>query len=285
VWIIYALLSAFSLATADAVTKKGLERADVYLMTWVRFLFALPFLGLVLPFIEIPSLDATFWIAVSALVPLELLAAVLYIHALKLSPLSLSIPFLAFTPVFLIGTGFLLLGEMPTLQGAGGILLIATGGYLLHAHTLREGILSPLRAMMREPGSLLMLTVAGIFSVTSGLGKLAILHSGPIFFGVVYYFILAGAFTPLAVLKTDVAQAGSRWPLFLLIGLFDSIMMVTHVLAISETQASYMIAVKRLSLLFSVAYGYWMFNESHVVRRLLGSLLMVAGVTLIATSR
>lgn len=43
-----------------------------------------------------------------------------------------------------------------------------------------------------------------------------------------------------------------------------------------------MIAVKRLSLFFGVAFGGIFFHEEHIRQRLAGSLLMFAGVVLIA---
>ena len=55
-------------------------------------------------------------------------------------------------------------------------------------------------------------------------------------------------------------------------------MMLSHFVAISLTDVAYMISVKRFSLLFSVAYGWILFGERNVAERLIGSILMIAGV-------
>ena len=35
-WIIYALITAFSIATADAISKKAMIRSHEYVIAWVR---------------------------------------------------------------------------------------------------------------------------------------------------------------------------------------------------------------------------------------------------------
>lgn len=283
-WIVYALLSALFSATTEALTKKSLVTTDEYLLTWVRHLFAIPFLIAIIPFINIPSLDSTFWLTILLLLPLEITAIILSIKALKASPLSLTIPFLAFTPLFLILTSFLMLGETPDISGTIGILLITIGAYTLNIHSTKEGILEPIKSIAKERGSILMLIVAFIYSITSNLGKIAILHSSPVFFGVIYYIVLAFVLTPVAVMKSNrhLHQIAPGLFNYCLIGLFLALMIIFHVIAITMTNVAYMISVKRTSLIFSVGYGYLLFNERNIMERLLGSLLMIIGIMLIS---
>lgn len=284
-WILYSLLSAFSLATADTLSKKGLERADEYTIAWSRFLFSTPFLLILLFFIKIPEIDRTFWMSILLLLPLEISATILYIKAIKVSPLSLTIPFLSFTPLFLIFTSFVMLSEVPSLGGIIGIILIVTGAYTLNIDTLKRfgDLLEPFGAISKEKGSIYMILVAFIYSITSSLGKIAILHSSPIFFGVIYYITLAVAFTPLALRK---AEGGLKIRENLLnygsIGLFIALMLIFHVFAIIQTDVAYMIAVKRTNLLFSVIYGHLIFKEGRIKQRLLGSVMMLSGVSIIS---
>src|SRR3990170_381451 len=249
-WFYYAAITAFSQATSDAITKKTLQRADEYIVAWLRLLSSVPYLLIIFFIIEIPSVDSTFWTALITALPLEIVALILYIKALKESPLSLTIPFLAFTPVFLILTSFLILGELPDKSGAAGVIFITAGAYSLNLH-------------MKERGSLMMLIVSFIYSITSSLGKLAILHSSPIFFGAVYFIILALAFTPIVMFKSrnNLGQIIKNYKYFGFLGFFHSLMVITHMVAMSLTQVTYMIAVKRTSLLFSAGYGYFLFKE------------------------
>jgi drug/metabolite transporter (DMT)-like permease len=284
-WVGLALVSALSWATMDALTKRTLRGADEYLVGWLRLLFSVPPLVVVLIFTDKPALDGTFYRAFAAAMPFEVLAFVLYIKALRVSPISLSIPFLAFTPVFLIVVSYLVVGEEVSPRGIGGIVLIAAGSYVLNFHHLDRGLLEPFRAITREKGSVLMLIVAFIFSITSSLGKLAINHSSPLFFGSTYFVLLALIYTPFGLpglRRASISRAGLKT--MLLVGGLNALMVVSHVLAISLTKVAYMVAVKRTSFLFSVLYGYLLFREGYMRERSLGALLMFAGFVLVVTA-
>jgi len=54
-----------------------------------------------------------------------------------------------------------------------------------------------------------------------------------------------------------------------------------HSFAISMVKAAYMISIKRLSVLFSVILGRYVFHEKNIAMRFAGSLLMVGGTVLI----
>jgi len=277
-WVFYALITAFSLATADAISKKALGRSNEYVIAWVREGYALPFLFLAFFFIDIPSLDRTFWLSLLLMIPLEIAAIILYVKAIKISPLSLTIPFLAISPVFIILIAFLILGEVPDRSGLLGILLIVAGAYLLNIRTTREDLLGPIKAIRRERGSIFMIIVALIYSVTATLGKVAVQHSGPIFFGVFYPFLLTLILSVVLWRKGLLPEVLSRPMTFLAIGIFTAIMILTHFTAISMTDVAYMISVKRASLVFSVLYGRVLFGEENIRERLTGSVLMIAGM-------
>lgn len=200
-WLPLTLLSAFALATSDALTKKALAGHNEYLVTWLRLLPALPLFLLPLPFIPVPQLSSEFYFCALASLPLEALALVLYTKALKLSPLNLTLPLLSFTALLLLVVPYLVLGERISGSGAAGIVCIAVGSYLLNAGRASDGVLAPLKALMREPGSLCMFGVAIIYSVTSTLGKRAIAASSPLFFAAFYLPLLVAIMTPVALYK------------------------------------------------------------------------------------
>ena len=287
-WLPITLLCAFSLATSDALAKRALDRHNEYVIVWLRLVLAAPLLLATLCFIPMPRPAPEFYRAFLLALPLEAVASLLYIRALKLSPMSLTLPFLALTPVFLLVVPFLLLGERISPAGAGGVLLIATGTYVLNLGAAKKGLLEPLRAVLREKGVLYMVGVALIFSVTSTLGKQAVAASSPVFFAALYFPALALVLTPVALrqgraevrgmLRSGVLKA-ALWP-----ALFYAVMVLAHMTAISMTQVAYMISVKRLSLLLGVLYGHFLFGEEGAGRRVPGTVLMLGGVALITLS-
>jgi len=288
-WIYFALISAFTLASSDALTKKALSLHNEYLIAWLRLLFSLPFLIATLYIVPIPKLDGEFFKASLTALPLEIIAIILYTKALKVSPLGLTLPFLSMTPLFLIGFSYILLGERVSITGAAGILLIAFGGYTLNLGKFRKGILEPLIAITREKGSIFMILVALIYSVTSSLGKKAIEHSSPLFFGIAYFSVLTIVFTPIALYKGR--DELKKIPLknvlrkMVLPGVIYAVMVISHMLAMSMAKVAYMIAVKRLSLLIGVLYGYLFFDETSIRERLFGTVLMFSGFLMIVLFR
>jgi len=281
-WLTLTVISAFSLATSDVLTKKALAGHNEYLVSWLRLLPSLPVFLIPLVFLPAPPLHPDFFLCVFGALPLEALAVILYTKALKLSPLNLTLPLLSLTPLLLLVVPFLILGERISPLGAAGIVLIAAGGYLLNARPGQRVGLLPVRALLCEKGSLCMLCVAAIYSITATLGKRAIAASSPLFFAACYIPLLVLLISPVALYKGRgelrlMAQNGtiraSALP-----ALFYVIQVITHVYAINLTNVAYMIAVKRLSLLFGVLYGRYLFQEKGGV---IATLIMLAGGSLI----
>ena len=281
-WFPLTLLSAFFLATSDALAKKAMHGHNEYLVTLVRIFPTLPLFLIPLLFIDIPRLTPEFYLCIGTALPLEAVAIFLYTKALKLSPLSLTLPLLSLTPLLLLVVPFLLLGERISPAGSAGILLIAVGGYLLNAKKGEEGTLAPLKALAREKGALCMLCVAAIYSLTSTLGKRAIELSSPLLFAAIYLPLLVLAITPVALYKgrRELGQMAGNGTIraSLIPALCYALQVVTHVYAINLTNVAYMIAVKRLSLLFGVLYGHYLFQEKGGI---LATAIMLAGVFLI----
>lgn len=282
------MLCAFSLASADAATKRYLSDYSAVELAVVRFVFTAL---LLLPFLLLqptPSLPLAFWAWVVLLVPLEVLAMLLYMEAIRTSPLSQTLPYLAFTPVFTVLTGWLLLGERVSPTGFLGIALITVGAYVLNAdHVFASGscaLLAPLKEVFHRTGSRLMLAVAALYSVTSVLGKGALAYAPPLFFGPLYFVLLGVVAASMALVARPraLAAATRRPTAHTIVGIAMGAMVLTHYLALDQVQVAYMIAVKRTSLLFGIVYGALLFREGQLPQHLAAGALMVLGVFLIA---
>ena len=171
-------------------------------------------------------------------------------------------------------------------MGGAGIALIALGGYTLNLSALRAGFLEPFRAIARERGSLFMLIIALIYSMTSAFGKIGVDHSSAPFFGATYFCALAVCMLPIIARRSGKGRffelLRSNVRIALLPALFDATATLSHFYAVSMSNVAYMIAVKRTSLLFGVLYGFLLFGERNIRERLLGAVLMFIGFVLIA---
>ncbi|MCF8061293.1 MAG: DMT family transporter [Deltaproteobacteria bacterium] len=285
-WLLLALTAALATAVVDTLSKKFFSDLTAFEMGLIRLVYALPCLVAGFVLIPRPELDAVFWTCIAVGLPLEVTALLCYMRAIKVSPLSLTVPFLAFTPAFVILTGYLFLGETLSLQGILGIALVVVGSYVLNLSHARERWLAPIFAVFREQGSWLMLLTSFIFSFTATLGKVAILHSSPPFFGVTYFLCVLGLMLLIspAVPGVRAAHLFLRPGPAMIIGLSTAVMVFSHTYAISLVEAAYMLSIKRTSLLFGVILGGLVFREVRIRERLLGAFIMLTGVFLIALS-
>ena len=124
IWIALALLTAFCESFKDVFSKKGLADIDEYVIAWALRFFALPFLLPILFFIKIPPLGSEFWLALVVGGGLNAICTILYMKAIKQSALSLTVPLVALTPMFLLLTSPFMVGEFPKMNGVIGIILI-----------------------------------------------------------------------------------------------------------------------------------------------------------------
>jgi len=284
VWFPLSLAAAFLMATTAAYMKRFFSDVSPWEMAVIPFFYATPFCVAAFCFMEIPKLGPEFFPALSWVLPLTMVAIILHFRAIHMSPLSVTMPFLSFTPIFVILTGKLLLGETLSPYGIIGILLIVTGGYVLNLDSAKDGFTGPIRAILREPGSALMLLVAALYGLCSVGGKILIINSSPMFaamslfgaYGLLLTTILVG--TGKASLRTIT----SRPALGFGVGLCIFMEIICHNIAISLIAAAYMVAIKRLAGIFSVLYGWLLFQEHGIRYRLIGTLIMTAGAACIA---
>ena len=285
-WFVFAILTAFFESLRDISSKRSLRNVDEYAAGWAHRFFATLFLLPVLLFMGIPAIGGEFWAALLVGVLMNIVATVLYMRALKRSDISLSVPIVAFTPLFLLATSPFMVGEFPAPLGLAGILLIVAGSYVMNLKERHRGHFEPLRALLREEGPRLMLAVALIWAVTSNLDKIGIRSSSTVFWAISVSALSSVALAILMLYKGGgrIGQVRTNIGALVPIGFFSALMLVFQTTAMSLTLVSYVISIKRTSAAMSVAVGHFLFGEKNVGERLAGSLVMIAGAILIAFS-
>ena len=213
-----------------------------------------------------------------------MVATVFYMKALKYSDLSIAVPMVTFTPVFLLATSPLILGEFPTLSGLAGLLLVVAGSYLLNIKDIRKGVWSPFRALVREKGPRFMLGVALIWSITSNIDKIGVMHSSVLIWVLAVNMLSAAFLFPVAlfrVLKNRNLLSGRNLGILTGVGLIAALRSLFQITAITLTLVAYVISIKRTSAIFGILFGALIFKEKGFRERIMGGAIMVAGVVLI----
>lgn len=261
-------------------------RDNLYIVAWLRQLITTVLLAPALFLIPTPPLNDAFFWAFFLSLPFEVTAYLFYIKAISSSPLSLTIPFLSLTPVCLMVIPLFVLGESISLAGGLGILLIALGGYSLNVREVRRGFWEPVRAIVRERGTVFMIITAVLYAFTNTFGKMAIEHSSALFFGITYNMAFFFALTPVLFVMGGLHRPGRLTGETVLLclppGIMAAVTVVFYTTAMSLAQVAYMVAVSRLSLLVAVLYGRFLFGETGFRERFFGTALMVVGFAVIA---
>lgn len=287
-WMSLALLAALSESLKDLLSKQGLRSVSPQLAAFSACATPIPLLlGILLFTDSIPPLGPQYISALLLGGTLNILAMFQFMRALQSSDLSLAIPFLSFTPLFLLITSPLLVGDMPTTQDIVGIACILAGAYVLHIQSVHQGFFGPLVAIFQQPGPRRMLSVAFIYSLTSNFDKIGVQNSSPLFWSLsitsmmTFGFILGLRFLPQ---PTHVMPLSRTVGILILIGLFQGMGLLLHNTALNLGPVPSVIAVKRSSMLFAVIWGFVFLQERHVRERLTGVVLMILGMIIMALS-
>lgn len=282
-WLSLSLLTALTVALRDTAVRSVSNTHSAMEIASLELLVSTPLFAAGLLFIEPPALDSSFWWAFFLSFPLNWCAYLLYIKSLTLAPLSLTVPLLSFTPVFMLFSGAFILDEHINFMGTFGIILIVGSCYLLNFDKADKGFFKPFFSIVTNKGSRYMLIVAFIFSFAAAFGKQGMLHSSPLFFSFLFFSLcnlslIIGLAAAGKVNKKKILQG---LPIGLLIGALFFAHVIFHSLAIMQINAAYMIAIKRSSILFSVILGWYLFKEPHFASRGPATLLMFLGAVII----
>lgn len=283
-WPILALLTAFFESLKDIFSKAGLKNnVDEYVTSWSLRFFSLILLLPFLLFIKIPNLNINFWIALLVGGSLNVITIILYMKAIKHSDLSLTVPMVAFTPLFLLITSPIMVHEFPNIYGLVGIILIVLGSYILNLKERHNGHFAPFKALIKENGPRLMLFVAFVWSITSNIDKIGIRNSSPVFWTIANSIFWASALFPIMLLKSkkNIKNISPNLKTLIPLGIFTGLGGIAQMIAINLTLVAYVVSIKRTSSIISVLSGYFIFKEKSIKERLFGATIMIIGVLFI----
>ena len=286
-WILLSLISAFGMAARIAIAKdishKFKAIFQTMLMAATSLIFFIPYA--IFTYEGIPFSTAAFIIPAVISSATFLTANALILKASEISPISLTVPFLAISPIFAIIIEFLIAGALPTLYGTIGIFLVVIGAYTLNASECRKGCLEPFKAISKEKGVMLAIFSAFFFAIGGTLQKYAIEESSITafilvwtvcvsIFGLILSPILEGNFVPQIKKSFN--------PKLISTGFLFALAFVTYSIALEAVNASYVLSLKRTVALFGVLIGWLIFKEVKIKERLVGATIMVTGVILIS---
>jgi drug/metabolite transporter (DMT)-like permease len=224
-----------------------------------------------------------FWRLLAWSGALNVVAYAFYIRAFRFSDASLVAPLVLLTPVLMLITSPIMVGENIPPMGIFGVLFTVAGVGLLDASEA-DGRRFNFAVFVRDKGARMMIATAIIWSVTANLDKLGVRASTPLIwiaavttviaiFALLYWLAGRSPTPPLRKLRYAFG-AGSAM----------AIGNTVQMWALTVLFTPYVIAIKRLSALFTVlASGMILKEESG--GRFLGAAVMLLGAAMIAFAR
>ena len=280
--IVLGLLASVFKSSKSITTKIASTDSNEYVTSFATRFFSIPvfILGVVLTQSFVVPNSATFLYALAVNSIAMVSTTILIAKALKLSDISVISPLLAFVPISVIIPSYLILDEVPTLVAGSGIVLVSIGAYVLNTGGENTGFLEPIRRLGSDRGARYILLVLVIVSVTPSVDKIGIQETSPLMW-VLCTHVFASLGILLFTLSVDSEVAGplqDNLKMLVLVGLSSSLIWVFQSYGYTITQVSYIQALKRVSLLFSVIAGKFIFQEENIKRRLVGAVIMLVGV-------
>lgn len=228
---------------------------------------------------------AGYWLPGLGSALVNVLANLLFLEALRRSPLSLTIPLLSLTPVFTALLAIPLLGEMPVPRQWLGIAVVVAGAFWLQLGPGAGSWRQAGRRFVAEPGSRMMLAVALLWSLAMPMDKLAVVSSSAAFHGLILGGVIAlilWAWSAARGRVGDWRDLRYRPGLIAAAVLLGVGALVLQLLAITIVWVGFVETLKRgLGSLLALVWDRLFFDEPFAAHRLLAVLLMAAGVALI----
>ncbi len=283
-WVFLQAMSAFFLSSSDVLTKKLLQGFDVRSIAISKYTITTIIMTVIALALTTPYFDKIVWLVLLVDGFLEALSAIIYMRAIQISDFSKTVPFMSFTPIGTAFVSYFINGEFPTLAGLLGIILVIAGSYTVNLNKLKDGLHAPIKEILANKGTLLILANVVVLSFAISLSRFAVKRANPLFSAAILLafttmFLFLFSFKQINAAKQ---QFSGNFRILLPAGLFSALSGLLSFYALSLTQAAYTNTVKRLNVLFSVLYGHFIFKEKDLLQHLVAVVLMLAGIAILA---
>jgi len=293
-WLYFALLSAFLGGIAYVVEKKSLLKEHTLDFIAIHLIFTL-LLGLFL----IPQV--TFGIPLKAYILIFIISftsTVGFIYltkSIRHMEVSSAIPLISFLPAIVAVLSFIILKETLRLNHLLGIGLLAIGAYGLESTTKHFDLLGPFRVIFKSRYIHFIFIALALYSVSRVLERFMLFSSTSLkvspftlmFFTIVFSTVTVAVILLISKRKISHIKASFKrsYIVILIVSLLFFAGKITRLFAVSlpVENVGMVSAVVQLSILISVLLGGEIFHEGSRFKRIMTTLIMLAGVYLVVT--
>jgi len=290
-WIVLSIFTGIFFGLQTVLIKQLSRTFHHFQILFLLFILATLFLMPTLFFTEyqielFPFISTLFLSLIINIISFTLLA-----RAIKSYPISVVMPYVGFTPLFLTLSGFLILGEQLTLLKFFGIFLIVIGGFIVQIPTdwnKREIPFIQRLINTKEKGIGLVIIVAALWSITASVEKITVLASSPEIYAISIHLLLGISFFIITIQKEGLnfhfkLKPNSVILVVIVLGLVSALLAISQLSAIKSTYVAYVIAFKRAGVIVSSLVGFAFFKEKIYGKTIFGTFLILSGAFIIST--
>ena len=284
-WFWYALLSGVVSSVSVILNKKALKNINPSLVSWALFAFSIPFL--IWPAFKDgwPSVNALFWLSITASVVAFAYAKTLSLRSLKNSLMSEIVPLAFFSVFFQYIFGLIFFSETLKLIPIVGLILIIVGGYTLKVEEAKEDFLKPFKLLITKKESFAYLLAMIIMSISSVFDKAGLKNIQPV--NQSFLLLMENLMTTILI-GTYMTNKNSKWIndlkanfwSLLVNGVVYATLSLLYLYGITTGALALVSGVKKLEIFFVLILGWILFGDKPAKSIWLGSLIMLLGVVL-----
>jgi drug/metabolite transporter (DMT)-like permease len=286
-WLSLALLAAFLKSVSNVSEKQVLIKEDVLVYT-SAFSFVIAFVSLpLLFFIDDKSISATNLgiIYISSLI--SVVASLTAAKCIKQLDISESAPLFALSPLLVTFLSIIFLGESINPLQIIGILISVFGVFVLEYHTHHDELAEEKK---NRTGAYIILLISLIFFSFSVVMDRYVIYNrniNPLYaLLIIQFFILFNIAVYDALFNKSTNTKLINPKLFLRVSFWTNVVCiiahrVVHVQAVQLIGASVLNAVKQVSVFFTTIIGGNIFQEKHILQKLVGCACIISGILLV----
>ncbi len=288
--ILLVLVSAVFHSTWNFYSKRGNWPLEFFLCVFLwGSLFYLPvFIGFTSFHAVLAGAPVRFWYLSLLSGLIQTVYFICLIEAYRVGELSFVYPISRSAPLFTFFWAVLFIGEVVSFKGAVGIGLILLGIFVISARDFYLKAVSSSSGNLSFRAYALAFVVALSGSIYSVIDKVVVQMAHPVFCTWLIN-VWMSLFVGLYLLRRREGDFRTIWheswkEMFAIVFL-QNIGYGCFLIALGMSKVSYAVAFRQVSALFGALLGVFFLNESHRETRILGTLILTAGLVLVAWAR
>jgi len=210
-------------------------------------------------------------------------------QAYKRVELSIAYPISRSSTLYLPILAYFLIGERIDAVGLLSILLITSAVLIIQLDSFSQNELTSLLQKLAQPGIIFALLAALMAAAYTLWDKVAVASIHPFLYFYSYTFVTALFYLVLLTTRSARAAIQAEWRAqrgpILSVALLNTFTYLLVLIALSMSKASYVGALRQLSLVIGVGLGWWYLNEGLPLPKVVAVVLLISGSALIAFAR